>query len=95
MLYYCFKYSDTYLSANFIAMVDNLNQKPFAIVEFLNEDSCTEVVPSKWIRVDHILKLFICRWPGSINATRFTALQKLPTDSWEEFDCIHRKFCGL
>lgn len=95
MLYYCFKYLDSYLSANFIAMVDHLNHKQFVIIEFLNEDSCTEVVPSNWIRVDRVLQKFICLWPGSINATRLTATQKLPSDSWEQFDCIPRKFCGL
>lgn len=91
-LYICI-YS--YLSANFVAIVENLKLNKFVIVEFLEEDQSIEIVPSNWIIVDDILKQFICRCSGSTNASRYTASQKPPTNLWDKYDCIPRKFSGL
>jgi len=75
-----FKNIDSYLSANFVATIENLKLNKFVIIEFLEEEQCIEIVPSNWIIVDEILQKFTCRWPGSANASRYTASQKLPTN---------------
>lgn len=52
------------------------------------------MVPCSWIKVDHISKRFICCWPGSKNVSKFALSQKNPVNSWEEHDCLPRKFFG-
>jgi len=95
IVFYIYIYIDSYASANFVAIVENLKLNKFVIVEFLEEDQSIEIVPSNWIIVDDILKQFICRWPGSTNASRYTASQKPPTNLWDKYECIPRKFSGL
>lgn len=90
-----FKNIDSYLSANFVAIVENLKLNKFVIIEFLEEEKCIEIVPSNWIIVDDVLKKIICRWPGTTNASRYTASQKQPTNLWVKYECIPQKFCGL
>jgi len=76
-------------------MTESLKVKKFVIIEFVDESEVTEVVPCSWIVVDLQSKSFVCQWPGSINASKYTASQKRPADSWEEHKCIPRKFYGL
>jgi len=67
----------------------------FVIIEFLEEEQCIEIVPSNWIIVDDKLQKCICRWPGSNNASRYTASQKPPKNLWDRYECIPQKFAGL
>jgi len=76
-------------------MSESLKVKKFVIIEFVDEAEVTEVVPCSWIVVDLQSKCFVCRWPGSINASKYIASQKRPADSWEEHKCVPRKFYGL
>lgn len=98
ILYYmaiCFFYFlDSYLEANFNIIQMKIKKSKFCIVEFVNEQSI-EVVPCSWIKIDNITNRFICCWPGSKNAFKFALSQKYPVDSWEEYDCVPRKFFGL
>lgn len=71
-----------------------IKKSKLSIVKFVNEQSI-EVVPCCWIKVSDLSKHFICFWPGSKNALKFSSSQKHPVDSWEEYDCVPRKFFGF
>lgn len=94
-MYLIFLDLDSYITANFLTMTESLKVKKFVIIEFVDESEVTEVVPCSWIVVDLQSKSFVCQWPGSINASKYTASQKRPANSWEEHKCIPRKFYGL